>query len=444
MPFEVIPAIDIRGGKAVRLFQGDFAKETVFSDDPVSVARQWQEAGAPRIHVVDLDGAKSGQPVNTELIKAIVRGVATPVQVGGGLRTIEAMRTLLDLGVSRVILGTAAAEEPTLVQEAVQAFGEAIIVGVDAKDGIVATHGWRHAQSLTAVNLIKSMEWLGVKRFIYTDIARDGAMAGPNVKALQELLAITKAKLVASGGVSSIEQMRQLASMGIEGAIVGKAVYTGEVKLKEAVRAFSHPHDGKGHHGEGGRHTHKFRPERMALLTAAERRESLDPEKVFAHLPLKDNQAVADVGCGPGYFTVPFAKRLSKGKVYAFDVQEEMLEAARKTVAAAGVKNVEVAQSAEMELPLKVGSLDGVFLAFVFHEVEGPLPAYMAMLKAKVKAGGWVAILDWKKEPMEDGPPMHERLTEAEVRKIGEEGGLRFVREAAVNAKQYLVLFKKA
>ncbi len=444
MSFEVIPAIDIRGGKAVRLFQGDFAQETVFSDDPASVARQWQEAGAPRIHVVDLDGAKSGQPVNTELIKAIVRGVTTPVQAGGGLRTIEAMRTLLELGVSRVILGTAAAEEPALVQEAVKAFGEAIIVGVDARDGIVATHGWRHAQSLTAVNLIKSMEWLGVKRFIYTDIARDGALTGPNVKALHELLAITKAKLVASGGVSSIEQMRQLASMGIEGAIVGKAIYTGEVNLGEAVQAVSESRHEHGRHSEGHRHTHKFRQERMALLMAAERKEQLDPEKVFAHLPLRERHTIADVGCGPGYFTVPFAKRLSKGKVYAFDVQEEMLEAARKNVQAAGVTNVELARSAEMELPVKAGSLDGAFLAFVFHEIEGALPAYMAMLKAKVKAGGWVAILDWKKEPMEEGPPPHERLTEAEVRKIGEEGGLRFVREASINRQQYLVLFAKA
>lgn len=437
--FDVIPAIDIRDGKAVRLFQGDFAKETVFSEDPVSVARGWEEAGAPRIHVVDLDGAKSGQPAHTRLIREIVRGVGRPVQVGGGLRTIEAMRELLEIGVARIILGTAAAEDPSLVKEAVAAFGDAVVVGVDAKDGIVATHGWRQAQRLTAVNLIKSMDWLGVKRFVYTDIARDGALTGPNFKALEEILSITKAKIVASGGVSSIRQLKQLAEIGAEGAIVGRAVYTGEVDLRAAVQAM-----GEGHHGHGKRHSHKFKPERMAILTAPERKSSLDPERVLSLLPLHERQTMADVGCGPGYFTIPLARRLVKGKVYAFDVQEAMLEAARKSVAAAGVKNVEVARTEETELPVPSESLDGAFLAFILHEVEGSLTDYMAMLKRKVKPGGWVAILDWKKEPMEEGPPLHERLTEAEVRALGEAGGLGFAREVAVNAKQYLVLFTRA
>ncbi|MCH8191545.1 MAG: 1-(5-phosphoribosyl)-5-[(5-phosphoribosylamino)methylideneamino]imidazole-4-carboxamide isomerase [Chloroflexi bacterium] len=235
MGFEVIPAIDLRGGRCVRLYQGDFAKETVFSNDPVGVARRWEAAGAPRIHVVDLDGAASGRPVNTSIVEAIAGAVSIPIQVGGGLRTIEAIELLLARGAQRVVLGTSAAEDPALVGEAAQRFGEAIVVGVDARDGLVATHGWVKAQAISAVDLIKRMEALDVRRFVYTDIARDGALTGPAVDSIGDLLASTGAAIIASGGVSSLADLEQLAGLGIEGAIVGRAVYTGDVDLRRAV-----------------------------------------------------------------------------------------------------------------------------------------------------------------------------------------------------------------
>ena len=235
MGFEVIPAIDLRGGRCVRLYQGDFAKETVFSNDPVGVARRWEAAGAPRIHVVDLDGAASGRPVNTSIVEAIAGAVSIPIQVGGGLRTIEAIELLLARGAQRVVLGTSAAEDPALVGLAAQRFGEAIVVGVDARDGLVATHGWVKAQAISAVDLIKRMEALDVRRFVYTDIARDGALTGPAVDSIGDLLASTGAAIIASGGVSSLADLEQLAGLGIEGAIVGRAVYTGDVDLRRAV-----------------------------------------------------------------------------------------------------------------------------------------------------------------------------------------------------------------
>ena len=235
MGFEVIPVIDLRGGRCVRLYQGDFAKETVFSNDPVGVARRWEAAGAPRIHVVDLDGAASGRPVSTSIVEAIAAAVSIPIQAGGGLRTIEAIELLLARGVQRVVLGTSAAEDPSLVGEAAQRFGEAIVVGVDARDGLVATHGWVKAQAISAVDLIKRMEALDVRRFVYTDIARDGALTGPPVESIVDLLKSTGAAIIASGGVSSLADLEQLAGLGIEGAIVGRAVYTGDVDLRRAV-----------------------------------------------------------------------------------------------------------------------------------------------------------------------------------------------------------------
>ena len=237
MSFEVIPAIDIRGGKCVRLYQGDFAQESVFSDEPVEVARRWETSGAPRIHVVDLDGAASGRPVNTPIIREIAAAVSVPVQVGGGLRTMAAIYRYLSLGVQRVVLGTAAAEEPSLLQQACERFPESIVVGIDARDGLVATHGWKRGQQITALELVARVESLGVHRLVYTDIDRDGAMTGPNFQSIDELLAKTKAGVIASGGVSSLEDLRRLAQMNLEGAIVGRALYTGDLELTEAIAA---------------------------------------------------------------------------------------------------------------------------------------------------------------------------------------------------------------
>ena len=241
MSFEVIPTIDIRGGKCVRLYQGDFAQETVFSEDPVGVARRWESSGAPRIHVVDLDGAASGEPVNTPIIREIVAAVSAPVQVGGGLRTMGAIAKLLSLGVERVVLGTVAAEDPGLLQEACRRFGESIAVGVDARDGLVATHGWKKPQRITALELVSRVEALGVGRIVYTDIARDGALTGPNFQSIAQLLEKSKARVIASGGVSSLDHLRRLAEMKVDGAIVGRALYTEEVDLKEAIAATAKP-----------------------------------------------------------------------------------------------------------------------------------------------------------------------------------------------------------
>ncbi len=186
---------------------------------------------------------------------------------------------------------------------------------------------------------------------------------------------------------------------------------------------------------------HKFNPERNSVLLAPERRELLEPARVLKLLPIAEDQTVADVGCGPGYFSAPLGRHLTRGKLYAFDVQEAMVQAARKTIEEAGLDNVDVRLSLEHSIPAPPSSFDGVFFAFALHEVEGPLPEFIAMLLDRLKPGGWLAVLDWKKEEMEEGPPLHERLTEEEVRGIGEAGGMTFTSTASLNPKQYLVLF---
>ena len=233
---EVIPAIDLRGGKCVRLYQGDYRRETVFSEDPVEVARRWQTLGAKRLHIVDLDGAAKGELCHVTLIEEMVRSVKIPLQLGGGLRRIEAIEQVLELGVARAILGTAAVAEHTLVQEACRRFGEQIIVSIDARDGYVATHGWQERTGVMAIELVEVMASLGVGRFVYTDIARDGTLSEPNFDAVGELVAKTNLAIIASGGIASIEHLIKLAQLGVEGAIVGRALYTGDVDLREALR----------------------------------------------------------------------------------------------------------------------------------------------------------------------------------------------------------------
>ncbi len=235
MAFDVIPAIDIRGGKCVRLYQGDFGKETVFSNDPVGVARRWAEEGAQRIHVVDLDGAAEGKPVNSAVIRDIVRAVAVPVQVGGGLRTIGAIDAVVELGVARFVLGTAAIEDPHLVERSVGKHGDKVIAGIDARAGLAATHGWKTQQQVTVLDLANRMAAMGVGRIVYTDIAHDGVLAGPNFQAYEELLNQTSIKVIASGGVATIDHLARLATMGVEGSIIGRALYTGDIDLNAAL-----------------------------------------------------------------------------------------------------------------------------------------------------------------------------------------------------------------
>ncbi|MFQ5860188.1 MAG: 1-(5-phosphoribosyl)-5-[(5-phosphoribosylamino)methylideneamino]imidazole-4-carboxamide isomerase [Dehalococcoidia bacterium] len=234
---EVIPAIDLRGGRCVRLYQGDFQRETVYSDDPVAMALQWQEQGAPRLHIVDLDGAQQGLPVNLKVLQETVSRVDIPLQVGGGLRRLEMGQQLLDMGVERLVFGTIAVEQPHLVQEACQRFGsERVVVAVDARDGIVAVRGWEERTSVGAVDLVRAMAALGVSRFLYTDIARDGTLTEPNFDAIEGLVGETGANILASGGIASLEHLRRLKALGVEGAIIGSALYSGRIRLEEALK----------------------------------------------------------------------------------------------------------------------------------------------------------------------------------------------------------------
>lgn len=233
---EVIPAIDLRDGRCVRLYQGDYDRETVFSDDPTSVALRWQELGAPRLHVVDLDGAATGVPANLEALRRICEAVSVPIQTGGGIRSLDSAARVLDMGAQRFILGTVAVEEPAIVEQACRRFGaEAVVVGVDARDGIAAVRGWRETTGVSALDLIRDMIGLGVRRFVYTDISRDGTLTSPNFAAIEEIAAGCEASLVVSGGVASAEHVERLASLGVEGVIIGQALYTGDVDLREAI-----------------------------------------------------------------------------------------------------------------------------------------------------------------------------------------------------------------
>ncbi len=236
----VIPAIDLLEGQCVRLYQGDYEQSEVFSKDPVSMAQHWASLGASWLHVVDLDGAKTGDPINFPTIAKIAAAIEIPVQVGGGLRTRDRVAELLGLGVKRAILGTIAIENPELVQELCQEFPNQIVVGIDAREGKVATRGWRETSTVDAIPLGQAMATAGACAIIYTDIQRDGTLSGPNVPQLREMAEALDIPVIASGGVSSITDLLALTSLepaGVSGAIVGKAIYTNNIDLKEAIQA---------------------------------------------------------------------------------------------------------------------------------------------------------------------------------------------------------------
>jgi phosphoribosylformimino-5-aminoimidazole carboxamide ribotide isomerase len=232
---EIIPAIDLKGGRCVRLYQGNYNEETVFSDDPLDVALKWQSMGASRLHIVDLDGAAAGQPCNLEIIKGIARAILIPTQLGGGIRHLATIETLLKAGVERVILGTASVENPGLVEEACRRFQGSIIISLDAREGHVATHGWLQDTEMSSVTLAESMSRLGARRFIYTDISRDGTLTEPNFSAIAEMIDTLRMPVIAAGGISSLSHLRMLHKLGAEGAIIGKALYTGDINLKQAL-----------------------------------------------------------------------------------------------------------------------------------------------------------------------------------------------------------------
>ena len=231
----ILPAIDLIEGKAVRLYQGDYAKMTVYSDDPVEVARGFAEAGAEWVHMVDLEGAKTGGTPNLELVKRVVAETHLHVEIGGGIRDMGAVARYLDAGVSRVILGTAAVTDPGFLTEAVHAYGAHVAVGADIRDGRVAIRGWTENSDLDAFDFCRRMEGLGVHTVICTDISKDGAMRGTNLELYKQLSEQVHIHLIASGGVSSIEDVKRLRAMNLYGAIIGKAYYTGAIQLAEAI-----------------------------------------------------------------------------------------------------------------------------------------------------------------------------------------------------------------
>ncbi|MDD6134500.1 MAG: 1-(5-phosphoribosyl)-5-[(5-phosphoribosylamino)methylideneamino]imidazole-4-carboxamide isomerase [Selenomonadaceae bacterium] len=234
----IFPAIDIRGGKCVRLLKGDFAQETVFSDKPAQMAKKWEEQGAKFLHLVDLDGALSGKSCNLDTVKEILAVVNIPVELGGGIRTMENIDKVLALGVRRVILGSVAVKNPALVKEACAKYDDRIVVGIDAKDGIVAVDGWGVSGDVDVTTLAKEMKKAGVKTIIYTDISRDGTLEGVNVEATAKLARESGVNIVASGGVKStadIEALKPYEKDGIEGVIVGKSIYMGTLDLQQAI-----------------------------------------------------------------------------------------------------------------------------------------------------------------------------------------------------------------
>ena len=233
---EVIPSIDLRDGRCVRLFQGDYHQETVYSQDPLAVAQTWQDQGAPRLHLVDLDGAAQGNPANRAIISAIVSKLAIPVQVGGGIRDSATALSLLSSGVDRVVIGTAAIQNPELVRDLCQQPGsQRVVVALDARDGRIAVKGWTETTEVSVRGLAQEMAALGVPRLLYTDISRDGALTGPNITANQALVRETGLAVQASGGIASLDHLSQLKETGVEAAILGRSLYTGDVNLPQAI-----------------------------------------------------------------------------------------------------------------------------------------------------------------------------------------------------------------
>jgi len=235
---EIIPAIDLLNGKCVRLNQGNYNEVTKFNSDPVKQAQIWEKQGAKRLHLVDLDGAKTGEPINDQTIKEIKKSISIPIQLGGGIRNIERAKELLDIGIDRIILGTIAIENPELVSILSKEYPKRIAVGIDAKEGMVATRGWLKRSEITSLELAKQLNELELAAIISTDISTDGTLEGPNIQALREIAEVSINPVIASGGIGSINDLISLVDLeheGIEAIIVGRALYDGSIDLKEAI-----------------------------------------------------------------------------------------------------------------------------------------------------------------------------------------------------------------
>jgi len=238
---ELWPAIDLRGGRCVRLLQGDYDRETVFGDDPVEMARRFITGGARRLHIVDLDGAKAGTPVQAELVGRMVAAAGVPCQLGGGIRSVETARAYVAAGVQRLVVGSVAIENPALLAELAQAFPGRMVLGIDARDGKVAVRGWLETSTLGAIDVAKRHEHLPLAGIVYTDIAKDGMMSGPNIPALAEMVRAVQLPVIASGGVSNADDIREAAAAGAAGCIVGRALYEGSLTLSAAAAAAGEP-----------------------------------------------------------------------------------------------------------------------------------------------------------------------------------------------------------
>lgn len=236
----LFPAIDIRNGNCVRLIQGDYAQETIYGDSPTEMALMWEQKGAEYLHLIDLDGAKTGNSLNQTAIKSIAESVSIPVQVGGGIRSIETIKSHIENGVSRVIIGTAAITDPAFLEEAVKIYGDKIAVSIDARNGYVATDGWTETSDVQAIDLIKRLEDIGVKTIVYTDIFKDGMLEGPNFEELSTIDRATTLDVIASGGVTTKEDIDKLKDMNMYGAIIGKALYDGNLKFEDLVGGTAH------------------------------------------------------------------------------------------------------------------------------------------------------------------------------------------------------------
>jgi len=235
---QIIPAIDLKGGNCVRLQQGEMEKETLFSTSPAAVACHWESLGAPLLHIVDLDGAVSGSPRNGEVIEHILTSVTIPLQVGGGIRSLHTIEHYLSRGVKRVVLGTIAHRQPSLLEQACKQFPGQIVVGIDARDGMVAIEGWTETTAMRTADLVKTIEDKGVEAIIFTDIKRDGMMSGPNIESTRAMADATQIPVIASGGVTTIDHIRELLrleSCGVQGIIVGRALYEGSISLQDAL-----------------------------------------------------------------------------------------------------------------------------------------------------------------------------------------------------------------
>lgn len=231
----IFPAIDILDGKCVRLIQGDYNQERVYSDSPVAMAKEWEEKGAEYIHIVDLNGAKTGQSINKDIIQEIATTVSIPIQVGGGIRSLDTIKEYIEAGVSRVIIGTAAINDQEFLQAAIEQYREKVAVSIDARNGYVATDGWTDTSDVLALDLVKKLEEISVKTIVYTDIAKDGMLQGPNLSEQQTINEATKIEVIASGGVTTKEDVENLEALNIYGAIIGKALYDGKLEFESLM-----------------------------------------------------------------------------------------------------------------------------------------------------------------------------------------------------------------